>query len=341
MTAASRPTTRRWGRALARHGALSLGVAVVALAAAITFGGPAEPAPMPAINDPFRAMDRSGLPALSRFEARDGTALAYRRYAPQHGDARGSVVLVHGSSASSLSMHALARAYAAAGFETYALDVRGHGDSGTRGRIAYIGQLEDDLADFVSSVALPPPSTLVGFSAGGGFAIRYAGSARQDDFASYLFLSPFISQDAPTFRRGGGGWVQVGVPRIVALTILDALGLRVLQDLPVTRFALNEEARTLLTPAYSYALATNFRPQADYAGDLRALRQPARLIAGTADETFVAEAFEAVVRVAARPIPVQLLPEVGHAGLILQPAALDAAVNAVVELQSAHGRSAP
>lgn len=341
MRAATRPAGHRWARAVARHGTISLALAGVALAAAIAFAGPAEPAPMHSVNDPFRAMDRTGLPAISRFEARDGTALAYRRYGPADGNARGSAVLVHGSSASSLSMHAMARAFAEAGFATFALDMRGHGDSGVRGRIAYIGQLEDDLADFVRSAAPPLPSTLVGFSAGGGFAIRYAGSARQDDFGSYLFLSPFISQDAPTYRPGGGGWVQVGVPRIVALTMLDALGLRVLQDLPVTRFALSDEARTLLTPAYSFALATNFRPLADYAGNLRALRQPARLIAGTADETFVAEAFEDVVSIAPRPIPVQLLPQVGHAGLILQRPAIEAAVNAVRGLQAADGRRAP
>ena len=36
-----------------------------------------------------------------------------------------------------------------AGCETYAVDIRGHGGSGTRGDITYIGQLEDDLADLV------------------------------------------------------------------------------------------------------------------------------------------------------------------------------------------------
>ena len=332
---------RRWARAVARHLAISLAVTAVALAAAITFGGPAEPPPMAGFNQPFRAMDLSGLPAPLRYEARDGTTLAYRAYPPAGGDARGSVVLVHGSSASSLSMHLMARAFADAGYATFAPDLRGHGDSGTRGQIAYIGQLEDDLEDFVRRVAPPAPSTLVGFSAGGGFAIRFAGSERQDRFGSYLFLSPFISQDAPTFRPGGGGWVQVGVPRIVALTVLDTLGLRALHGLPVTRFALNEEARALRTPSYSFALATNFRPQANYRGNLRAIRQPARIVAGTADEAFVAQAFEAVMADAGQAIPVQLLPQVGHAGLILQPQAVAAAVEAVTAMQAAGTRPAP
>lgn len=341
MSAATRPHRRRWPRTVARHLAISLAVTGVALAAAIVFGGPTEPQPMASVNDPFRAMDRTGLPPPSRYEARDGSLLAYRAYTPAAAGARGSVVLVHGSSASSLSMHALARAFADAGFAAYALDMRGHGDSGTRGQIAYIGQLEHDLADFVRRVAPPAPATLVGFSAGGGFAIRFAGSERQDLFGSYLLLSPFVSQDAPTYRPGGGGWVQVGIPRIVALTVLDTLGVHALHGLPVTRFALNAEAQALLTPSYSFALATNFRPQADYQGNLSAMRQPARLIAGTADEAFVAQAFEEVVRAAARPIPVQLLPQVGHAGLILDPQAIAAAVAAVATLQATASRPAP
>jgi pimeloyl-ACP methyl ester carboxylesterase len=89
-------------------------------------------------------------------------ALAYRHYTsgPTMGTASARrVVLVHGSSASSRSMHPMAQALATAGYMVDALDVRGHGDSGTRGHLGatdvndkrakegYIGQLEDDLAD--------------------------------------------------------------------------------------------------------------------------------------------------------------------------------------------------
>lgn len=321
-------------RTLVLHAGVSLALTAAALAAAIAFGGPRVPPPMPGLNDPFRAMALAELPARSHFAARDGTRLAYRAYVPAPGAAAGSVVLVHGSSASSTSMHAMARAFADAGYAVYALDMRGHGDSGAKGQLGYIGQLEDDLEDFVRAIAPAAPSTLVGFSAGGGFAIRFAGDGRQHLFRSYLFLSPFISQDAPTFRPGGGGWVQVGIPRIVALTVLDALGLRMFHDLPVTRFALDEQARALLTPEYSFALATNFRPLADYRGNLRAIARPARIVVGAADETFVAEQFEPVVRDAGRPIPVTVVPQTGHAGLILRPQALAAAVAAVQALDA-------
>ena len=64
---------------------------------------------------------------------------------------RARAIVVHGSSGSSIAIHALARAIAARGVETFAVDIRGHGASGTRGDIAYLGQLEDDLADLVAS----------------------------------------------------------------------------------------------------------------------------------------------------------------------------------------------
>src|SRR5258707_15023624 len=107
--------------------------------------------------------------ARERFQARDGTGLAYRHY-PARPAAVGRVaILVHGSSGSSASIHALADALAARGVETFAVDVRGHGASGARGDIGYGGQREDDLADFVAVVRKTNPGAplgLIGHSAG-------------------------------------------------------------------------------------------------------------------------------------------------------------------------------
>src|SRR4029077_20980789 len=196
------------------------GLVVVIFALAIIFGGPGTPHPMGSITDPFNSVDFSDLPQLSKFTARDGTMLAYRSYAlATSAPSQGSVVLIHGSSATSSSMHPMAKELSAAGVTTYALDIRGHGGSGDKGQIGYIGQLEDDLTDFMRAVSPPEPVTLAGFSSGGGFALRFA-SAQQNLFTSYLFLAPFLSQDAPSIRPAGGGWASVGVPRIIALSIL-------------------------------------------------------------------------------------------------------------------------
>ena len=310
---------------------------VAAIALALALGGPGDPPPMPSIGNPFRSADFSGLPPVSRFAARDGTKLAYRAYAPE-GAAQGSVVLIHGSSAAGITMHVLAKALAAAGFAAYAPDVRGHGGSGTKGQIAYIGQLDDDLEDLVREVKPEPPAVLAGFSSGGGFALRFAGGARQKLFSGYLLLSPFISQDAPTNLPDSGGWVKVGVPRIVAIALLDAIGVRAFNGLPVMKFALAEESKSLLTPQYSYSLAQNFRPERDFKANIRAVGQPVCLVAGRDDEVFSTGRFAEVFKAAGKEIPITLVPGVGHVALTLAPAGTQAAVAAVKSLSEPRPR---
>jgi alpha-beta hydrolase superfamily lysophospholipase len=42
------------------------------------------------------------------------------------------------------------------------------------------------LQSFVQAVQPPSPSTLIGFSSGGGFVLRFAASEMQSAFDSYL-----------------------------------------------------------------------------------------------------------------------------------------------------------
>jgi alpha-beta hydrolase superfamily lysophospholipase len=304
-------------------------VLVAAFGFAIAFGGPGQPPPMPSINNPFKDVNFSDLPEVSYFAARDSTKLAFRAYPARDGSAKGSVVLVHGSSAGSSSMHVMAKEFAAAGYAVYALDIRGHGASGRKGHIAYIGQLEDDMEDFVHSAKLVQPSTLIGFSSGGGFVLRFAGSTRQKLYSNYVLLSPFISQDAATSRPGGGGWVSVGIPRIIAISALNGFGIRAFNDLPVTRFALTEEAKKFLTPQYSFSLAQNYRPERDYQANIRAISQPVRVLVGQNDDVFYADQFANVFKAADKNVLVAVLPGIDHISLTLDPGAIRAAIAAV------------
>jgi alpha-beta hydrolase superfamily lysophospholipase len=309
-------------------------VAVLLAIAGVTiaFGGPGKPSAIPSINDPFEGMDFSDLPKTSHFMARDGTTLAFRYYPATEVAGKGSVVLVHGSSASSSSMHVMAKGLAAAGYDTYALDIRGHGQSGVKGHIAYVGQLEDDMEDFVHAIKLAQPCTLVGFSSGGGFVLRFAGSSKQKLFSNYLLLTPFISQDAATSRPDSGGWASVGVPRIIAISFLNGFGVHVFNDLPVIRYALTKENAKFLTPEYSFALAQNFRPERDYQANIRAVRQPLRVLAGQNDEVFFADKFASVFKGAGKDIPVTILPGIDHISLTLNRVAVRAAVNTVEDM---------
>ena len=314
---------------------LIAGVAVVSvlLALAVVFGAPQPPPPMESINAPFRSVDFSDLAQLKRYTARDRARLAFRAYAPAASPAKGSAVLIHGSSASSTSLHLLAKGLAQAGYTVYVLDMRGHGASGPKGQIVYIGQLEDDVEDFLEAVQPTGTRTLVGLSAGGGFALRFAASSRQKLFDQYVLLAPFIHQDAPTYRPGAGGWVAIGLPRLVVLTFLNRFGITRFNTLPVLAFALTAEAQQFLTPTYSYALATNFRPHNDYRADISATKQPLHILVGQDDEIFYADQFSTVFEEAGRPVPVTLLPGVGHVDITLQPAAIQATAETLDSLR--------
>lgn len=311
---------------------ITLLVLLAALAAAVAFGGPRPIAPLASINDPFAKVDFSAVPAPQQFKARDGTALAWLHYPAANGTANAPrIVLVHGSSSRARSLHVLAQGLAAAGFEVAALDMRGHGDSGPRGHAAYVGQLEDDVEDFMRAVPHNGPNTLLGFSSGGGFVLRVAGGTRQALFDRYVLLSPFLHHSAPTNRPHNGGWVSVGLPRMVGLTLLNAVGVTTWNHLPALRFGLNAYAQQHLTPSYDFTLATAFRPRNDYQADIRNAPSALRVVAGREDELFDATRYAEVFANAGRAVPVTLVDAVNHMGMTLDARALPAIVAALQE----------
>ena len=128
-----------------------VGAAAIALTLMLAWPMRAPP-PLASIHEGATQIDHSGAPDLSCFQARDGTWLAYRLYPAANGARDRVAILAHGSSSQSIQMNEIARALAGAGVNAVAIDVRGHGASGTRGDIAYVGQLDDDLADLVAEL---------------------------------------------------------------------------------------------------------------------------------------------------------------------------------------------
>ena len=310
---------------------------VLSLTAGLLWGGPKSVPPLRSIADPFKSFSFYGMPAISRFTARDGTPLAYRHYSPATGASeRGSVTLIHGSSANSQSVHPLAQSFAAAGYTVYALDIRGHGSSGVKGRIRYIGQLDDDLEDFMNAMHPARPRTLVGFSSGGGFALRVAGGQRAAEFDNFLVMSPYVHHMAMTNRsKDSAGWVSIGTPRLLALVALNSVGITGFNQLAVINFAIGESPKADLTPWYSYALAANFQPQNDYRAGLRSISAPAEVIVGQDDEIFRADKFRPLLDEAGRKdVPVTIVPGIGHIALTLSEAGRAAAVAAVQRLDA-------
>jgi alpha-beta hydrolase superfamily lysophospholipase len=279
-----------------------------------------RPPPLTSISEAARAIDRSTMPGIERFQARDGTALAYRHYPVRAAAVEPVAILVHGSTGSSASVHALAAALAARGVETWAVDIRGHGGSGARGDISYLGQLEDDLADLVAVVRKTAPSaplTLIGHSAGGGFALRIAGSPLQSLFARTVLLAPYLGYNAPTNRPHSGGWANPDIPRFIGLAALRSIGIDCCESLPVLAYAVPPNSAMNQTSTYSYRLMRNFAAHWDFRADLAGATRPLTIISGTDDELMLADKYAEAVR--GTTVDVKLIDGVGHMGVVGDP----------------------
>jgi alpha-beta hydrolase superfamily lysophospholipase len=265
------------------------------------------------------------MPDAERFVARDGTTLAYRHYPPRGAAVGRIAILVHGSSGSSIAIHGLADTLAVRGVNTFAVDVRGHGASGTRGDVAYVGQLEDDLADFVALIRkadAATPLTLIGHSAGGGFALRVAGSNIQDLFARTILLAPYLGYDAPTNRPNAGGWANGDIPRIIALSVLRRFGFDGLDALPTVAFAVAPASKKILASSYTERLRLNFGSHRDFRIDLAAATRPVTIYSGADDELMLADRYADAVRGVGPNVNVRLIEGVNHMEIVSKPAAV-------------------
>jgi non-heme chloroperoxidase len=305
-----------------------IAASVAALAGMIAFGTGAPPKPLASIGNPFKTVDFSDLPMLEKIPARHGSPIAFRHWdTVSPATPERVVIAIHGSSASGSSLHPLAKALQARGFTVYAPDMRGHGDTGTRGDIDYANELDDDLADFVAAVKKRHPNAelaLMGFSSGGGFALHADATPLGAAFSRVVLLSPFLGPRAPTVKQSEtNAWASVYVPRLVALAILDRLGIHAFEHLDVIAFAVLPEQAKSLSPTYSFLLARAFGTE-DYAADLRNAKAPLAVLVGGNDELFDASRFAATIDAIRPDTPVVVVPRLDHVGLALDPRAVPA-----------------
>lgn len=322
-------------------GAVTLiALAVAALVTAVAFGTSPPPPPIGTLGSADRTIGawRSELPPVTRLQARDGTALAHRRYAGRPGG--GLAVLVHGSSGSAIAMHGLATHLAARGATAVAVDMRGHGLSGPRGDIHHAGQLLEDLSDLAALLDDEFPDErrlLIGHSSGGGFGLRVAAGGLACAFDGYVALSPYLGFGAPTIRVGeggtqSGGWARPFVPRIIGLAILRRLGINAFEHLPTVAFAVAPGLEQVLTTTYSFRLMLDFGPERDWEAALGRIKRPAAILVGAEDELFAADAFAPVLSRLNPAVTVGLLPGINHMGIVLEPQAQQAAGDLALRL---------
>ncbi|MFP6806695.1 MAG: alpha/beta fold hydrolase [Pseudomonadales bacterium] len=256
------------------------------------------------------------LPDVERYAARDGSQLAYRFY---DSVSENVLVFIHGSSYHGSAYHELASTLSSAGIaKVYLPNLRGHYLSGKRrGDVAYIGQLEDDIADLISLARDRGQGGRIyigGHSSGAGLVIRFAGGNYRDMANGYVLLSPVIPT-GPAMKGGdAGGWASLNQPRMYGLLALNAVGIGGLNGLPIIEFNKPEEfwdgTETL---SYSYRLNQSYHPRFDYDTDILAMGNKVIVIVGENDEAV--NSSELVLLFAAAEIQVVVLPGVNHFGV--------------------------
>jgi len=285
-----------------------------------------RPPEMRSVSDSAKGIDWSTLPPLERFQARDGTWIGYRHYTPNGPATGGGAIFIHGSSGSSGTVnHALTHAIAARGVETWALDIRGHGGSGTRGDIGYVGQLEDDLVDFVAHLRKTAPDlplTLIGHSAGAGFSLRVAATPiMQDMFVRTVLLAPYLGYDAPTNKPNAGGWASIDLPRFFGLAALRRLGIDCCSQLPVLALAVPPTSAKYLVSTYSDRLMRNYATRG-YRLDLPATTRPVTIISGAEDEMMISDKYAEAVHAVKPSVDVKIIDGINHMGIVTQAKAI-------------------
>jgi pimeloyl-ACP methyl ester carboxylesterase len=313
---------RKWVRRLAIGVALLALLIVSGALAIIVFNSPVGP-PRIAAGDSLPGLsewNRAEIPEVQRVAMRDGEPLTYRLYP---GRKERAIVLVHGTSGTSFTMHKVAEALQSAGATVYSISLRGHGGSGARnGDTSYQNQLDDDLVDFAMAVGLSAPGvhrTLIGFSSGGGFVLRTASGTHSAAFDDYIAVSPYIAHDSPTSRKNGGGWVGLALPRFLALSVLEGIGLPWFQGLPVVHFATTAAADDNRTPVYSYRLLTGMHLDRSWRAEIAGIARPTAIVVGFDDELFNADQFSPLFAALNPRIAVTVVPGLGHMAMIGDP----------------------
>jgi alpha-beta hydrolase superfamily lysophospholipase len=266
----------------------------------------------------------AGLPEMpsQSYTARDGTKLPLRHFPSASGPL---LIMVHGSGWHGAQFATLGAKLADEGLaEVLVPDLRGHGAApAKRGDIAYIDQLEDDLADLAKTYANGRGLILLGHSSGGGLVIRAANGALKGRLDKAILLAPYLKHNAPT-ARASSAWAAPLTRRIIGLSMLNMMRIRLLNGLTALQLrfpdaVLNGPLGHTTTRAYSYRLMLGFNPRAAYLKDISALPD-FTLIAGSKDEAFHADRYEPTMSAVTDRGRYHLLPEQTHLSLVDAPA---------------------
>lgn len=261
--------------------------------------------------------DYSEIPDLVKYQARDHAKLAYRYYPSSSNNL---LIILHGSGYHSRYLYKLAKNISHHHIaQVVTPDLRGHGPQALkRDDVDYIGQLDDDLDDFVKfciATYRPKKIFITGHSSGGGLALRLMGNQTRHQADGYILLAPYFAHDAPTTNQKSH-WAQPALFKVIFAHMLNGFGLHWLDHAVTIEFNLPQKYRDgSETLAYTHALITSLSPS-DYEKDLKNTTKKTLVLIGENDEAMNASEYRKVLSQNSS-IELTILPRVNHMGIVI------------------------
>ena len=162
-------------------------------------------------------MAESAVAGTGSLKSADGTKLAYRAWLKPGADT--TFAVVHGLGEHSGRYQRFAEGMAKHGMSTYALDLRGHGESdGQRGHVDTWSQWTDDVAAFVSHVEHLVGAEVVplGHSFGGAALLSTVLAGKLPNSKRFVVSSPALKLrlQAPAWKVAVAPFASKIVPRL-------------------------------------------------------------------------------------------------------------------------------
>jgi pimeloyl-ACP methyl ester carboxylesterase len=232
------------------------------------------------------------------------------------------VILTHGLAASLHDWDDLLPELAASGYAGYALDLLGHGESYKPvSRSEYtVEKVFDHFSDWIDSLQLKEPMTLIGHSLGGALSLMYA--LRYPERVNALVLvNPFydIKQLSPAIQSSV-------IRRLLSARIVDLTPYwiyRLFVDASNIDFYIGQREPHTLPEHIRYQTALDFTRASSgiynivhtlphLISDLPCIQQPTLLLWGSRDQTLAPESFLRLQTLLPKIVASHAMPICGH-----------------------------
>jgi alpha-beta hydrolase superfamily lysophospholipase len=288
------------------------------------------------------AADLSNQPEVDTFALSDGHKLTFRHYRTPQGSET-AIVLVHGSAGYGAQFHTLAQALCSQhGIDVYTLDMRGHGAAATQRAdgVSDTNRLYEDLRQFLEATATQFPKIILGgHSTGGGLVLRSIRNGINDIVSGYVFLAPYLGLGSPTIRPHFGGWVHIKIGLLAGVIVANFFGIRCFNDVRVVFFDLTScPDAWRYTPNWSFNMLLAFGPDIWSTKALPiASDKPLLVVAGSADQIFVAANYSQAFSCLAPHGKVVIIDGCGHWDLLVSKPTIRHLANSFAQVLDVEG----